>query len=240
MAGVTQTVNGSGRSILTTTPNPATSATHNRMPVILDPDHYDLWLDPGMLNIEAISELLKPYDARLMRSYPVSSRVNLVAHDDEECTRPVEVAELQSVLFRWTNTDMKIAARVSNTSFSHSVEVETEGRKQSIVIAPKSIGRGSSINGGELLFTALATCFCNDLYREAAKRAINVQEVKVEVTETFGGPGEPAREISYGVRVRADASQTEIDDLIRTADAVTEIQNTVRHGCAVKLIVGGW
>jgi organic hydroperoxide reductase OsmC/OhrA len=44
---------------------------------------------------------------------------------------------------------------------------------------------GSSINGGELLFAALATCFCNDLYREAAQRGINVQDVDVEVTETF-------------------------------------------------------
>ena len=130
---------------------------------------------------------------------------------------------------------MKIAARLSNNSSSHTVEVETEGRKQSIAIAPKSVGRGSSINGGELLFAALATCFCNDLYREAAKRGIGVQEVTVDVTGTFGSPGEPARDITYRVQVRADAPQAEIDDLIRTTDAVTEIQNTVRAGCAVRL-----
>ena len=33
------------------------------MPVILDPDGYDLWLDPGMNDVGAVSELLKPYDA---------------------------------------------------------------------------------------------------------------------------------------------------------------------------------
>jgi putative SOS response-associated peptidase YedK len=49
------------------------------MPVILDPDNYDLWLDPGMTSVEVVSEMLKPYDARQMRSYPVSSRVNHVA-----------------------------------------------------------------------------------------------------------------------------------------------------------------
>jgi putative SOS response-associated peptidase YedK len=38
-------------SILTTTPNAVTSAVHDRMPVILDPDNYDLWLDPGMTNV---------------------------------------------------------------------------------------------------------------------------------------------------------------------------------------------
>jgi hypothetical protein len=72
-----------------------------------------------------------------------------------------------------------------------------------------------------------------------AKRVIDVEDVKVEVTGTFGNPGEPARDISYRVQVRADARQTEIDDLIRTTDAVTEIQNTVRGGCAVELIMGG-
>jgi putative SOS response-associated peptidase YedK len=47
-------------SILTTTPNAVTSGVHNRMPAILDPDNYDLWLDPGMQNAAAVSELLSP------------------------------------------------------------------------------------------------------------------------------------------------------------------------------------
>jgi putative SOS response-associated peptidase YedK len=86
-------------SILTTTPNAVTAAVHDRMPVILDPDSYDLWLDPGMVNVAAATDLLKPYDARLMRCYPVGSRVNRVANDDEECSRRTEVAETQSRLF---------------------------------------------------------------------------------------------------------------------------------------------
>jgi putative SOS response-associated peptidase YedK len=86
-------------AILTTTPNAVTSAIHDRMPVILDRDSYDLWLDPGMQNVAAISEMLKPYDARLMRCYPVSSRINHVANDDEECSRPVEIANKQNRLF---------------------------------------------------------------------------------------------------------------------------------------------
>jgi putative SOS response-associated peptidase YedK len=86
-------------SILTTTANAATSAVHDRMPVILDPNSYDLWLDPGMTNVQVISELLKPCDARLMRCYPVSSRINHVANDDAECSLPVEIAEAQDRLF---------------------------------------------------------------------------------------------------------------------------------------------
>lgn len=85
--------------IVITTPNAVTSAVHDRMPVILDPDTYDLWLDRGMKDVGAASELLKPYDARLMRCYPIGSRINHVANDDEECSRPTELAEIQNRLF---------------------------------------------------------------------------------------------------------------------------------------------
>jgi putative SOS response-associated peptidase YedK len=85
--------------ILTTTPNVVTSTVHDRMPVILDPDNYDLWLDPGMTNVDAVSEMFKPFDARLMRCYPISTRINHVANDDEECSRPVEDAPIQNRLF---------------------------------------------------------------------------------------------------------------------------------------------
>ena len=76
-------------TILTTAPNAATSAIHDRMPVILDPADYDVWLDPGMKDSVGVSELLKPFDPSAMRYYPVSSRVNNVQNDDVECTRPV-------------------------------------------------------------------------------------------------------------------------------------------------------
>ena len=76
-----------------------TGAVHDRMPVILDRESYDLWLDPGMTDAQVVAEMLKPYDARLMRCYPVSTRINHVANDDEECSRPVVIADTQSRLF---------------------------------------------------------------------------------------------------------------------------------------------
>jgi putative SOS response-associated peptidase YedK len=79
-------------SILTTSPNAVTSTIHDRMPVILNRDFYDMWLDPGMNNVELASELLKPYDANLTRCFPVSSRVNNVMNDDIECSVPWEPA----------------------------------------------------------------------------------------------------------------------------------------------------
>ena len=60
-------------TILTTTPNELLADVHDRMPVILGPDHYDLWLDPGFSNTEEIVALLQPHDARRMRRFPVST-----------------------------------------------------------------------------------------------------------------------------------------------------------------------
>jgi putative SOS response-associated peptidase YedK len=54
-----------------------------------------------MANAAAASDLLKPYDARLMRCYPVSKRVNSVANDDEECSRPLELGQVQTKLFSY-------------------------------------------------------------------------------------------------------------------------------------------
>lgn len=69
------------------------------MPVILDPDGYDLWLDPGMKDVNVACELLKPYDARSMRCYPVAARINHVANDDEGSSVPVELIAIQNDLF---------------------------------------------------------------------------------------------------------------------------------------------
>jgi putative SOS response-associated peptidase YedK len=83
-------------SILTTRPNAATAPVHDRMPVILDPNDYDLWLDPGMNDTGAAAELLKPFDAQRMRAYPVSLRINNANNDDEESARPIKITEEQS------------------------------------------------------------------------------------------------------------------------------------------------
>jgi len=86
-------------SILTTTPNAETASVHDRMPVILEPESYDLWLDPGMPDTAAAQDLLKPYDAALMRSYPISTRINNVANDDEACSTPASAVDTQGQVF---------------------------------------------------------------------------------------------------------------------------------------------
>jgi hypothetical protein len=55
-----------------------------------------LWLDPAMKDLGAASEPLKPDDARLMRCYPVSTRVNHVASDGDACSNSGELGGVQS------------------------------------------------------------------------------------------------------------------------------------------------
>jgi putative SOS response-associated peptidase YedK len=77
-------------SIITTSPNRLCAVVHDRMPVILTDETYDLWLDPGLQKAEAVCELLKPYDAKPMRCYEVSNRVNSVQNDDAACAEPAQ------------------------------------------------------------------------------------------------------------------------------------------------------
>jgi putative SOS response-associated peptidase YedK len=78
-------------TILTTRPNALTQDIHNRMPVILSPEDYDLWLDPGVTDSARVQNLLKPFDARQMRTYPVSSFVNKVDNDGPECAEEISL-----------------------------------------------------------------------------------------------------------------------------------------------------
>ncbi len=130
---------------------------------------------------------------------------------------------------------MKISARIQNRANDHQVILETNGKVQSLAVPPKSTGFGSGVNGGEFLFLALATCYCNDLYREAAKLGIKVEGVDVEVDGDFGADGEPARDISYRVKVTSAAGEETLRELIRQADRMAEIHNTLRAGTPVTL-----
>jgi organic hydroperoxide reductase OsmC/OhrA len=130
---------------------------------------------------------------------------------------------------------MEISARLTNQKDRHAVTLQTNGREHLLHISPKAEGRGSSVNGGELLFLALATCYCNDLYREAGKRGIEIERLEVNVSGEFGAEGEPACNVSYRASVEAKASEAEILDLMRFTDSMAEIQKTVRCGSPVTL-----
>lgn len=130
---------------------------------------------------------------------------------------------------------MTITAIIQNSVNKNQVTVQTEGVAKEIAIPPKNVGQGSSVNGGELLFAALATCFCNDLYREAGRRSISIESVNVQVAGEFGKEGEPATNIRYHVNVKSPATPNQISELIAHVDTVAEIHNTLRKGVGVIL-----
>jgi putative SOS response-associated peptidase YedK len=86
-------------TILTARPNSLVAGVHDRMPVILRAEDYDQWLDPGMTDAALVVDCLKPFDARMMKKYPVSMRVNRPENDDEECGREVPIPSAAPTLF---------------------------------------------------------------------------------------------------------------------------------------------
>lgn len=72
-------------TILTTEANDLLRPIHDRMPVILDPKNYDIWLDPEVQKPELVQPLLHPYPANLMTSFAVSTKVNNPKNNTPEC-----------------------------------------------------------------------------------------------------------------------------------------------------------
>jgi uncharacterized OsmC-like protein len=131
---------------------------------------------------------------------------------------------------------MKISASIKNSRQLNDISVSTEDNTKKITIPAKTDGKGSSVNGGELLFLSLATCFCNDIYREAAKRKMNISSVDVTVNGQFGQEGEPGSNIVYHVNIEApEHSEEQIAALIDYVDQIAEVHNTLRKGTNVTL-----
>lgn len=76
-------------TILTTSPNSLLSPIHDRMPVILDPADYDLWLDPKVQDVERLQALMAPAPVEGWEAVPVSRAVNNPANDSPACLAPV-------------------------------------------------------------------------------------------------------------------------------------------------------
>jgi len=130
---------------------------------------------------------------------------------------------------------MQVWAKVTSSAHRHDVRVRTDDATQSLELPAKADGRGSAVNGGELLMLALATCYCNDLYREAARLGIALAGVEVQATAQFPGVGLAARDIAYTVSVDSPADPADVRRLIAQTDAVAEIHNTLRAGSTVVL-----
>jgi len=128
---------------------------------------------------------------------------------------------------------MQISATVRSAAAAHEVSVRTDGGTRALAIPPKPTGRGSAVNGGEFLMLALATCFCNDLYREAERLQIPLDAVEVEASASFPGIGLAATDIRYRARIASGAPDAAIAELLRHTDAVAGVHNTLRAGVPV-------
>jgi putative SOS response-associated peptidase YedK len=83
-------------TILTTEANRVLGELHSRMPVIVDPERYGLWLDPDVSDPERLKPVVEGALADALRFYPVSLHVNDARRDDSHC---LDVADVQSTLF---------------------------------------------------------------------------------------------------------------------------------------------
>lgn len=76
-------------TIITTNPNGLMRPIHDRMPVILDKCKEDDWLNPDANeDIGFLEHLLKPFSAKDMSAYTVSSEVNSAKHNSAELIEP--------------------------------------------------------------------------------------------------------------------------------------------------------
>jgi putative SOS response-associated peptidase YedK len=80
-------------TILTTDANDLTRPIHDRMPVILKPEDYDLWLDPQVKAPNLLKPLLRPYPSEEMIAEPVSPKVNKATYDAPDCIEVVSVED---------------------------------------------------------------------------------------------------------------------------------------------------
>ena len=75
-------------AIITTDANDLMAEIHHRMPVILQPEDYKMWLDSDFDEKDPLTSLLKPYPADAMEAYPVSRRVNKPSNNEPRVVEP--------------------------------------------------------------------------------------------------------------------------------------------------------
>jgi putative SOS response-associated peptidase YedK len=91
LAGLWSSKEASTCAIITTGANHVVGALHERMPVILPPEHWELWLDRTEHDVAELSALLLPAPDELLQLHPVSSEVNSVRNNGPDLVRPIQL-----------------------------------------------------------------------------------------------------------------------------------------------------
>src|SRR5262249_34239694 len=78
-------------AIITTTPNELCAELHNRMPVVLKPETWPVWLDEQPGEVPQIKALLASYPFHEMTCWQVSPRVGSVKNNDPSLVDPIDL-----------------------------------------------------------------------------------------------------------------------------------------------------
>jgi putative SOS response-associated peptidase YedK len=78
-------------AIVTTTPNELCAELHNRMPVVLAPEAWPVWLGEERADVPELKALLAPYPSDQMIAWPVSPRVGNVKNNDPSLIEPIDL-----------------------------------------------------------------------------------------------------------------------------------------------------
>jgi organic hydroperoxide reductase OsmC/OhrA len=130
---------------------------------------------------------------------------------------------------------MQISATAINSPGQHTGSVRTDDNVQTLAVPSKATS-SPGVNGGEFFMPALATCYCNDLYREASCLGISLQHIEVEASATFAGIGPAASDVRYRAKIKSTTSPEAVARLLRETDTVAEVHNTLRKGVPVQLL----
>jgi putative redox protein len=96
-------------------------------------------------------------------------------------------------------------------------------------------GGGLGFSGGQLLYMAIAACWSNDLYREAATMGIELAGVEITVDGDFPARGSGSTPITVEVMVRSSAPEDRVRELIAEVERVAEIPRAIRDATPIEL-----
>ena len=95
-------------AIVTTRANSMLSAIHDRMPVFVKPEAFDLWLDCANVEADVAAALFAPADEGLLEVYEVSTAVNRVVNDSAALIAPVPAGAAQAAVSRPAAKEKKV------------------------------------------------------------------------------------------------------------------------------------
>jgi putative SOS response-associated peptidase YedK len=79
-----------GFSLITTDANELVSQVHDRMPVIIRPEDYNLWMSQESRDVQRLQNILKPYSSGEMQTHPVTPKMNTPKFNTNECIEPIK------------------------------------------------------------------------------------------------------------------------------------------------------